>query len=201
MNLSAAGHILKEYHKQYNMRLVPIKIDSIRNIIVSMGYIGALDVFEVDYEQKNILGEIKFFARPYGNLGDYATIYVNSRIEYEWKRFVIAKEMCHVVLDEEGDRVGTEAEFRTLIELLSAGNPANNSAAMSETIAVALALELLFPLEHRNYWQSDVQSGKVTIGELALRFQIPEIYIEVAMYEKFLEASRKMRDGNLIDLK
>jgi hypothetical protein len=197
--------VLSEYGRRVSIRQVPIDVNILRDIIKDVAELKTLAIFAVDVDTPNLLGNVKFY---YADLqpGPHDTpttayIRVKASLNACWTRFVICKELCHCVLDTEQDRVSTVIQALNLVEELATKPWTPNSPPMlSEKVAEVVALELLCPLELREEFVEPYRKGEVTANQLALRFRIPQDFIEVAMGEVYIDSIRSIRRGKLVDI-
>lgn len=108
-----------------------------------------------------------------------------------WKRFVICKELCHVILDC--------PEFRNLslnehVEDFTAGTlePFHQAceSAQAENLAEIAAMEFLFPYSER---VSLVNSGEpLKFIDIAERYKVPRYYIEKYLSERYMNIFKKV---------
>lgn len=66
-------------------------------------------------------------------------------------------------------------------------------------MAEAVAVELLMPLELRQHHLPAYRAGKLSDGELALRYWIPPYFVELAMSESYMEVVLDLR-RDLVDI-
>ncbi|EMR0463400.1 MULTISPECIES: ImmA/IrrE family metallo-endopeptidase [Stenotrophomonas] len=102
-----------------------------------------------------------------------------SGMSDEEERFVLCKELFHVIFDEESRRsldLAAHLEEYTSNIALDEGEP--NCPAAWETLAEIAATEFLFPYERRV--QSVANGSAADYGKLATRFQIPRLHVEIA---------------------
>jgi Zn-dependent peptidase ImmA (M78 family) len=99
-------------------------------------------------------------------------------------RFVLCKELFHVIFDEESRRsldLGGHVEEYTSTLPLDGGTP--NCAAAWETLATIAAIEFLFPLAVRKTVAVATDGSPVNFAKLAALYGIPRYYVEVACGE------------------
>ena len=178
--LDEAFHILSDYHDAHDLRMVPVLVDKLRDIIVARGYASSIGLHKVAYNGRNILGGVKFYDPPYAGASAGVEIYYNQALSKEWERAVACKEMCHAILDEDDDRVTNARDLIPHIQALHA-NILPTSAVQSEFMAEVLAVELLMPYELRCHHIEDFSSGKVSARELGLRYWLPPYFVSMAM--------------------
>ncbi|PBJ83743.1 hypothetical protein CMZ84_04440 [Lysobacteraceae bacterium NML93-0399] len=95
------------------------------------------------------------------------------------EKFVLCKELFHVIFDDEGRRsmdLSTHLEDCTTAYTVNGGPP--RCAVAWETLAEIAAIEFYFPFEQR---EKCLDGGTVVdFARLAVRFEIPRYYVEVA---------------------
>lgn len=102
-----------------------------------------------------------------------------SGMSDEEERFVLCKELFHVILDEESRRsleLEDHLENYTSNIALDEGRP--NCSAAWETLAEIAATEFLFPHDER----AELTNGSTAqdFGKLATRYGMPRIHVEIA---------------------
>ena len=116
-------------------------------------------------------------------------IYVMENEPIEWQRFGVVKELCHILIDQADD---FQPDPRVTIEGLktAAGYFAESSPNEidSEHLAEIIALELIYPVEHR---RDDLQSGK-TPEEIAADRRLPDRYVYRGLDEKHYKMCLEM---------
>ena len=111
-------------------------------------------------------------------------------------RFVLCKELFHVIFDEESrrslDLSGHVEEYTSTIPL-DGGKP--NCAAAWETLAEIAAIEFLFPFELRK--RVIENGGVLSSAKYAAQYGMPRYYVEVGCGEgnlAYIEAHMPVRD-------
>lgn len=79
-----------------------------------------------------------------------ATIYVNSHLNFCWKRFIVAKELSHLLMNKvDGELRNCDMlEVKNLLSVLVSGSPVKNNSQASEYMAYLGAMELLIPKQY-----------------------------------------------------
>lgn len=154
-----------------------------------------IDMYEVQFEGKFIRGRTERWK------DGRVTIHVRSNEQDDdWKRFVAAKELMHLVVDGAedlspyGDATLEEMILEGHFGLIAASDPAK-PPVQSEIIAQIAALEVLYPLKFR---QGDVEAlakKETTFVKLAKRYGIPSSFVSTALHVPYLTAiSRAFRE-------
>lgn len=171
-----------------NGDLIPISIDEVKDwISENSGF--SIEMRDVAFEGTYV------FARVEKYKGSKAEIDVKSSLPEDWKRFVAAKELLHLVIDQEEDLSPYGDE--TLDKLVREGHigviSQNGDAApaQSELIAEVAAMELLYPIQNRLGDLSSLLEGKVTQQKLALHYGIPVNFVDTAFSKGYLEVIKK----------
>ena len=191
--------LLGEYHAKHDLRMVPIKVDHLIEIVKNRGFVKELQVEALDYEHRHILGGVKMYGLAYESQSERALIYFNKSLIKELERFVVCKELCHIVLDQGGSKVTSVDQLQSLVEALAAKN-INLKPSVSEQLAYACAIELLFPIELRSMHREAYKQGEISAHQLMLRYGIPERFVEVAMYDDYIEMCTNHIRKNRIEI-
>lgn len=129
--------------------------------------IHKIDLYKIDYRQKHILGRFQMYA-------DEACVMVSNEMNNCWTRYVVAKELSHLIVDKARESMTTDIN-KTITWMLSQGMSPNIHAALdSEHIAAQFAAEILIPYAvSREMLHSDQTSY-----EIASCFGVPERMID-----------------------
>ena len=121
-----------------------------------------------DYESLSFMGRIEIF-------NDGAHITYDRRLNACWRRFVITKEICHILLFDHEAMTGTPQEVEQLIVEIMAGLPmfTANEGANCDSYTMLMALEILLP-----HHQREKNNGKPAI-EIARLYRVPEAWVRV----------------------
>ncbi len=140
--------------------------------VVSKMYELEIELFEVPFEGEFLRGMIERYQKK-------AIIYIKKGQSEEWKRFTVAKELCHIIADEPEDWSihGEVTIGKLLAEHQLAGVQLADRVVQSETFAEIGAIELLYPYKDRAY---DRKNGQ-TISSIASYHKIPEVIAAQAL--------------------
>lgn len=116
---------------------------------------------------------------------DHYEIYLLEGMNYCWNRFVLCKELFHVLLDTEEYR--NTKIYQHLEEMgLKAPEPGQEpkSPAVSELMAEIAAMEFMFPYKDRVTIR---KNGEVDYAQVAERFKIPQYYVEKYLADGWMD--------------
>jgi Zn-dependent peptidase ImmA (M78 family) len=118
----------------------------------------------------------------YVSYGTTYEIYLVPGMNYCWYRFVLCKELFHVILDEE--RYQTTSIYDHIQEVMTAFPAAQvgSPAPVSEALAEIAAMEFMFPYADRLAIPMPVQNAL----EIAHRYKIPQAFVEEYMGESYM---------------
>lgn len=197
--------VLSEYNRKESIENLPISVDILKEIILARTDLRTITWTEVPVTTKNLLANIKFYY-PVPNeirtMESPTTVIIRftKDLNFCWRRFVLAKEMCHCLIDNNENRVSNINDLKKQIEGLASRVTVSllnkDEKIASEQWAELMALEILYPMELRLKHVKALKSGTITPHMLALRYRIPEEYAEFGMGEAFLEASAKALRGD-----
>lgn len=109
-------------------------------------------------------------------------IFVMAGESSAWKRFATVKELCHILIDTDmdfqPDPCVTIANMKDTPQFLEEHSP---PAADSEHLAEVIAMELIYPLEHRREDIKALESGSTTIDAIADRRDVPLKYVSLGV--------------------
>jgi hypothetical protein len=164
-----------------------ISIEQLQDIVQEATGVS-IEKYEVAFEATYLKGRIERY-----DGGKKAIIHIRANQTLDWKRFVTAKELIHILLD--GSEHFSPYGDKTLDELIRKGHfglaslgPPGIGPAQSEIVAEIAALEVLYP---RNLREPDVNAlaaGEITRVQIAHRYGIPPNYAATAIDLEYLHA-------------
>jgi len=209
---SPVDAVLKKYHAEHDIREVEISVDLLKPIFQDIGYVDKIIWERFDLHTDIILAQIKTYKQNHGvytEAGKYARIQYSSVLNHCWTRFILCKEMYHCIIDDDNQN-----KTRTTDELILLADHLTNSFLEvlsdeqdeietfhpyeTERSAEIMALETLFPIELRRVHLDDYDAGLITDYQLALRYKIPEAYVQLAMSDRYF--SSVLRGRILVDI-
>lgn len=120
-----------------------------------------------------------------------STIYVSNELNTCWRRFVIAKEAMHILVDDSPDRYAKSASQQAQESFEMVWPKQSRVKLSSETFAAVVAFELLYPWPHRRRHAEPPAS----LLEEATKFMIPERYLDTYFKFRFGALSEEINDG------
>ena len=163
---------------------IPVSLDDLK-WVVEQRYNIEITVKFVDFDGEYIRGVLE-------RTKTTATILIRKNQTEVWQRFVVAKELSQVVIDEPEDWsidvVGTveglvfDAVFKDIKDF--------PLAVQSERLATMAAAELMFPRELRTATRQQLDEGHTTLKRVALDFELPESvtgWVLSDRYEAFIK--------------
>lgn len=204
--------VLSQYHGEHDLKQVEISVDKLRPIFESNGYVDKIYWEKINLRTKFIFAQIKTYDIPssmYGDCDTYARIQYSKALNYCWTRFVLCKEMYHCMIDTpKANRTRTTDDLvlladhltNSFLEVLADEQDDTDTFLPMDTEknAEIMALETLFPIELRTHHCDAYDSGLVTDYQLALRYKIPQSYIQLAMSSAYFSAVSRGR--KLVDI-
>lgn len=157
---------------------LPISVDATKEVIEELSGYSVL-MRSVSFEAKHV------FARVEKYRDMTATVDVRHNLPEDWKRFVAAKELLHLIIDKDEDMSPYGDE--TLDKLVQDGHigiisqNGDRPPAQSELIAEVAAMELLYPMQNR---ASDLKE-KASFAKLSLRYGIPLNFIDTVFSDGY----------------
>jgi hypothetical protein len=133
------------------------------------------------FQSSLVLGSIE-------NYGDRADVFYDLDRNACWRRFIVAKEMCHLLFAPHGAKhlASTPHQIEQLITHILAGlskvDYTKDHAASTETSTIFLALEVLLPHSERENISKDTPSI-----DIATKYRIPEAIVRVYMTPFYIE--------------
>jgi len=204
--------VLSQYHAAHDLKKVEISVDKLRPIFEQNGYVDRIYWEKINLETQFILAQIKTYDIPsslYGNHDTYARIQYSRALNYCWTRFVLCKEMYHCMIDRpEANRTRNTDDLillsdhltNSFLEVLADEQEDTDTFLPMDTekSAEIMALETLFPIELRTHHCEAYDKELITDYQLALRYKIPQNYIQLAMSSAYFSAVARGR--NQVDI-
>ena len=185
---------LKEDQRLYCLdpERIPVSLDDLI-YIVEEKYEVCISISHVDFEGEHLRGMLE-------RANERVDIYIRESQTYSWKRFITAKEIGHIVIDEPEDwaidPVGTIGGVLLHSVLGSSKDDEEDNAppeVQSERLATVAAAELLFPHELRATARAQLQDGEITMRRLALDFEIPDSVVSWILSDRYIEIINSVR--------
>lgn len=116
-----------------------------------------------------------------------------------WKRFIITKELCHILYDTPNSQhlTSTREQIGGLLTQILAGLnelTLDDHAASSETATILMAIEILLPHSEREKVNKMISKG-ATARTIAETYKLPEQMVSYYLspgYSKFMEKTTKL---------
>ena len=143
--------------------------------------ISHVDILSMEYVKKHILGRFHRY-------NDYAEVWISKELNGCWTRYIAAKELSHLIIDNSTESMSTDMD-KTILWIIEDGMKQGiDSALDSENTAAHLAAELLMPYETS---QPLLRDASVSNIDIAKRFRVPLRVVEAM---KFKSDYLDMRD-------
>lgn len=177
--------------------------DDAANRLVSVENIERIIALMTDYEIEKIEVDVESeFHRAFverTNGGRKAKIYVMKSEPSYWKRFAAIKELCHLLIDTEEDFQSDPCvTIRGVKDGASLFDENSIPEKDSENLAEIIAMELLYPLEHRREDRDEMATG-ATLEEIARKRDVPRKYVSLGTGDAWFEACLRIW-GSLADV-
>ena len=143
-----------------------------------------IDVYEVDMPQD---GPTKAVYVAYE---DHCDIFIRSGLTPEWVRFVLCKELFHIVIDKDDCRSLELFDDVLALQLPVIASARSNGSAW-ETLAEVSAMEFLFPFSDRQ--KIIANGGEINYTALATQYGLPLVYMESYLSREGMEAFEAFR--------
>lgn len=113
-------------------------------------------------------------------------IYVSSKLNNCWTRFVVAKELCHLIIDNSEGKSYTTDLIELASNLITRNVQIDSHALNSEPLAMIMACELMMP-----YSQNDTLASSSNSYHIAMSFGMPEKMIDMMRSEWYQSIRRE----------
>jgi Zn-dependent peptidase ImmA (M78 family) len=163
---------------------IPVSIEDLQYVVKDMYDFAKIEKFDVAFAAEFTRGMLERYSDK------TAKIYIRKDQSDDWKRYIAAKELCHLVIDEQKDfspdgHSTIQHLIATKIPTKNNGNEKSNDVD-SEWLAEFAAREILYPYPTRKHDIELLKSNKQTQTSLALYYQIPEYVIGVVLQENYM---------------
>jgi Zn-dependent peptidase ImmA (M78 family) len=163
---------------------IPVSIEDLQYVVKDMYGFTKIEKFDVAFAAEFTRGMLERYADK------TAKIYIRKDQSDDWKRYIAAKELCHLVIDEPEDfspdgHSTIQHLIATKIPTKNNGNEKSNDVD-SEWLAEFAAREILYPYPMRKNDIELLKSNKQTQTSLALHYEIPEYAIGVVLQEHYM---------------
>jgi len=135
--------------------------------------IEEVHVYSLDYRKKHILGRFQKYEKN-------AEVWIDASLNTCWKRYVIAKELSHLIVDTKSTSFTTDIN-KIVLWMIKDGMPADvNDALDSEHIAAQFAAELLLPYHSTQHL---LKNNSITDIDIASKFKVPLRIVQVMRFK------------------
>lgn len=125
-----------------------------------------------------------------------ARIYIVKQNNECWRRFVGAKEFCHVVMESDyGTRITDPRKQLDLALKIGVGSIDWNLKVEREQFAWIMAIELTLPYWHRDCLHRQIDAG-VDYGVIAQHFRVPRLILDGYTNGNYREKSMEVIKSN-----
>ncbi len=178
----------------------PVPVEDVRLWFIEHGYQSEIKFFPVEIDPNITLGQMAQFTCREGAYSDpkFVTyITYSESLNLCWQRFVLTKEMTHII-DPASVRTKTTKGIKELTEELAYKVPVKDGSDANhyEKLAIYRALAILAPKEAVDQIKPRLQSGELTSYDVALFFRIPEHFIPALMSKRYEEKYDELLNGD-----
>lgn len=113
----------------------------------------------------------------------HAEIWYSQNLNTCWSRFIIAKEMSHLLLGREENYTSDPIDLVSRL-LGGAMFMYDGSYAHIECAAIFAAVELLMPKIHKDHYYSMAEKGSNGVEDVANEYRIPAIFARFRLSER-----------------
>lgn len=139
---------------------------------VKFRQIEEVNIYALDYRRKHVLGRYQKYEKS-------ADIWIDANLNTCWKRYVVAKELSHLIVDTKSTSFTTDIN-KLVLWMIKDGMPADvNDALDSEHIAAQFAAELLLPYNSTQHLLKDDSVSDISI---ASKFKVPLRIVQVMKF-------------------
>ena len=194
--LKSLFDVVQDVQAEHEQGHLPYQIETIRKAILRSVGAERMEIIEFDSPENPVLGKFvryEMAPAPYALPETKIDIFYSQELNHCWRRFVVCKEMCHALENDEEMRVHTIDDLDRLIQALTLPSGASETLASfppfsAEKFAEFAALELLCPLRDRRALIRN--GGRDTMSDLqiATLFRVPVQFIDLLFDPKYMAA-------------
>lgn len=176
-------------------QLTPLSIDDLEYAIATE-YDATIDMVNIPFKSDLVRGLIRIWD-PVGAEKLRAQIILAAELNEEAKRYVQAKELCHIILHS-GDNCTKDPtliiEHFVQWNMNFANGESETLDVKNENLADLAAIELLFPYDDRAHCKKKIAEGTETIFGAASWLGIPEHEVEFALSDRYMRFAATVWD-------
>lgn len=164
---------------------IPVSISDLKWVIGEYTQVS-IEMYVVQFGSNYVYGLEERYASS-------AKIYIRADQGNFMSRYTAAKELSHILVDSEDDwdPKGSSTIDKLLLQLASPPGE-NDSSVQSENLAGYVAIELLYPYEHRRGDAESVEKGKLTLEYLSMHYEIPVNIVGIAIHPIYMNIMGKV---------
>lgn len=165
------------YEKFATRMFLPVPIDAVAEELLESGCCASITYFEVDTDPRELAGICRVHReRPPYALDDNLHLHViySSKMDLQWRRMVVCKELLHAV-DSEEERAATREQVERLIdEIILPSELVGGIQSMSDRFGLLNALRVLLPRDALSELKELRENGSISEDDVSSLAQIPE---------------------------
>lgn len=169
---------------------LPVRLDDIIEQALEYGVVDEFQFIPVDIDPEKLLGMLREFEQTDadGNKRKIAQIFWSINFDDEPNlRLICCKEILHV-FDNDKDTARTAAAVGSLIDqIMVPPSSGITASAMSDKIGMLNALKILLPRDALEILKPKVESGGISVEDVARLADIPEPYARLALSDIWQE--------------
>jgi len=171
----------------------PVHLDEVRDAVIGLGGSDAIRFKAVDIEEDILRGicyRYKPLPRPYGTPEEWIDIIYAEKLEEDWRRLVITKELIHV-LDKDAHRTRNSEELEDLVRRMARRADLRDGISWHETadrVGLFQALGILFPFEARRLMKDKYDAKHISDEMIAHRAAVPVQFVAFLMSDEWAES-------------
>lgn len=181
--------VVKDLFKTIGEISSPIKVEEIlipaiaAKLVASTGKPYQIELKCQNWQANQISGWLERYP-------DHAVIYFSASLNSCWSRFVVCKELAHLLIDSEVKHF-TKDPMLLVQELISKLPSTKFDHDMnSEHLAMMAAIEMLLPWGLRGE-MDQMAAAKKSDYEIALKFRAPEAFVNLLLRSPYGDISKK----------
>lgn len=185
--IKLAQEVTSEYLLYYNRPVIPVVPPPNSELESIPAYIARQKGYELHLQRVRSTAIIEAYIKRYDNSKpEKVEIVFSSRLNQCWSRFLICKEISHLLLGHKGNYTCNRDQIEGLITQLLLPDPpvlAADEALLVEHTAFCSAIELLIPSERRYELYAFIDSAMDRM-EIAEFYRVPRVIVDFLATER-----------------
>jgi hypothetical protein len=131
--------------------------------------------------------------KSYGGLKTHCNVQYASHLNDIWRLFVVCKELCHALVNDNGSHSISDNSVVNLVNSLALSSASQrvkpSNPFVAEKLAEFGALEIIVPVSIRQNMLASGEYTSLSVEELSAKLNCPDIYIDYIFSQNVIDFS------------